>query len=86
MISLLALGLASGGIGLGPLVAGHCAMAMWVRALFASGLPPRLRRWRVASPLEAGIGATPHTRGEGSLTVDALGALTGCDEQLGGGL
>jgi hypothetical protein len=39
----------------------------------ASRLPPRLSRWRVVLPDEAGSGATPHRRAKGDLAPQPLG-------------
>src|SRR3954451_20374833 len=36
-------------------------MAMMCRALLAARSPPRLRRWRVVLPDDAGTGLTPHS-------------------------
>jgi hypothetical protein len=48
--------------------------------------PPRLSRWRLVFPLEAGIGETPHKAAKGGFGAEPAGVVAAGDKQLGGGL
>src|SRR3712207_2990305 len=48
-------------------------MAMMCSALLAARSPPRLRRWRVVLPDEAGTGLTPHSAAKPASDLNCSG-------------
>src|SRR5918995_4575705 len=60
--------------------------AMRHRALLASRLPPRLRRWRWVRPEDAGQGADTAEGGEAGFAAEPVGVVAGGDEQGAGGV